>query len=150
MRKWWRGDEWRCGRFVEKEIETHCLGIRIPRTDEQAVKDLIELQTRRAVISRSSWSGRSVTYPDLPFIVEAKALGPDPDHAPCVEQDDANSDCIEHGLGGKLVAFLDSPVDENTDGLSNDSDNEEVCELQEIVCYNFVLQCGDHSDGCVQ
>ena len=57
----------------------------------------------------------SLTFPD---IVEPKLLCPDTDHAPTIEQDNANGDGVEHGLCGQAEALLDLPEGKDTYSLS--------------------------------
>lgn len=54
-------------------------------------------------------------------MVESKPLRPDADHAPAVEQDDADCDRTEHGLRSELVSLLDEPKGVYTDGLRSQS-----------------------------
>lgn len=42
-------------------------------------------------------------------MMEAKFLRPDTDHAPAVQQDDADGHSVEHGLRSKLPTFLNVP-----------------------------------------
>lgn len=111
-------------------IGTYRLRIAIPGANEQAVKDLI--------------------HPDFPLVVESEAVGPDPDHAPAIEQDDSHGYGVEHGLGGELEAFLDHPEGEDTHRLGENADDEEVCQFERVVRYDGVLEGGDDGDGGVE
>lgn len=113
-----------------RHLADHGLRVTVPRADEQAVEDLVQ--------------------PDFPALVEPEGLRPDADHAPAVEEDNADGHGHEHGLGGEGEAFLDLPVGSNADGLRGDADDEEVCELQAVVGYDLVLQRADHSDSGVE
>lgn len=69
----------------------------------------------------------------LPYIVETKLLRPNTDHAPAVEQDDANGHGVEHGLCREAEALLDLPESENAHGLSSYANNKEVRKIQSVV-----------------
>jgi hypothetical protein len=105
------------------------------------------------------------TYPDLPDMVESKPLRPDPDHAPAIEQDDADCYGIEHGFCSELISLLDRPERIYTDGLRNqfscsclilkthlscNADDEEIRQLERVVSYHAVLQCRDDSHSRIQ
>lgn len=87
------------------------------------------------------------TFPD---VVEAEFLRPNPDHPPCVEQDDRNRHGVEHGLRGQTEAFLDVPKAENPQRLGCDADDEQVGQVQSIVGNDGVLQGADDGDGGVE
>ena len=112
------------------DFRNHGLRIRIPRADEDAVEDLVE--------------------PKLPLVVEAEFLGPDADHAPGVQDDDAERDGVEHGLRGELVTLLDRPEGPDAQGLGGDADEQEVGQLQSVEGDDFVLESADDSDRGVQ
>lgn len=76
---------------------------------------------------------KSLTFPN---VVESKLLRPDTDHAPRIEQNDANRHGVEHSLRGKAEAFLDLPEGEDTHGLSSYAHDEEVREVESVVCDN--------------
>ena len=61
--------------------------------------------------------------PDFPDVVEAEVRAPDADHAPAVEQDDAEHDGVEHGFGGEAEAFLGPPEGVDAQGLGGDADD---------------------------
>jgi hypothetical protein len=82
--------------------------------------------------------------------VEPKLLCPDTNHAPSIEQDDANGYGVEHGLCGKAEALLDLPEGKDTYSLSCYAHNQEVCKVEGIVCNNRILQGSDDSDGSVK
>ena len=79
---------------------------------------------------------RELTFPN---VVESKLLRPDTDHSPCIEQDDANRYSVEHGLCGKAEAFLDLPESKDAQCLSSYAHDEEVCEVESVVCNNRIL-----------
>lgn len=82
--------------------------------------------------------------------MEAEFLRPNPDHPPCVEQDDRNRHGVEHGLRGQTEAFLDVPKAENPQRLGCDADDEQVGQVQSIVGNDGVLQGADDGDGGVE
>lgn len=49
--------------------------------------------------------------------METEALGPDSDHSPAVEKDNAKCDNVEHGFGSQLITLLNEPKRVNTDSL---------------------------------
>lgn len=49
--------------------------------------------------------------------METEALGPDSDHSPTVEKDNAECDDVEHGFGSQLITLLNEPKHVNTDSL---------------------------------
>lgn len=112
-----------------RHLTDHRLAVAVPRTHKQAVESLI--------------------HPDLPALVEAEVLAPDADHAPAIEEHDTHCDDHEHGLGGQAVVLLYAPEGADTDGLSGDAHDKQVCELQTVVCDDFVLKCADDCDGCI-
>nr|POF03974.1 glucosamine-6-phosphate isomerase 1 [Quercus suber] len=111
-------------------IATYRLAVAIPWANEQPVEDLID--------------------PDLPDVVEAKALRPDADHAPAIQQDDADGYGVEHGLGRQLIAFLHVPECQDAHALGGDADDEQVCELEGVVGDDGILQRADDGDGGVE
>ena len=90
------------------------------------------------------------TYPNFPLIVEAELLRPDANHAPAVEQYNADCDNHEHSLGREPIAFLNLPEGTDANGLSRDTDDEEVRELETVVCDDFVLQGSDNGHSGIQ
>ena len=50
-------------------------------------------------------------------MVEAKAGGPDSDHAPAVKQDYADCDDVEHSFRGEVQVALNEPEGIDADGL---------------------------------
>lgn len=115
---------------ARRHLADHRLAVAVPRTHEQAIESLI--------------------HPDFPALMEAERLRPDADHAPAVEDDDAHCDDHEHGFGREAVVFLDAPEGADADCLRGDADNEEVRELETVVCYDFVLEGPDDGHGGVQ
>ena len=61
--------------------------------------------------------------PDFPFVVEAEFVGPDSDHAPEIEDNDRESDDVEHCFDGETEALLRPPETVDTNSLGHDSDN---------------------------
>lgn len=59
-------------------------------------------------------------------MVEAEVVGPVADHTPAVEQDDADHDDVEHGLGADLVVLLKPPVRADAHALGHDAHDKEV------------------------
>ena len=60
---------------------------------------------------------RGVTYPNFPQVMEPESVGPNANHTPTVQEDNAKCNCIEHGLCVEFVSFLDGPEGENTNSL---------------------------------
>lgn len=60
--------------------------------------------------------------PYFPFVMEAEACGPDSDHAPAVEEDDADCDGVEHGFCAEVEMSLDIPEGVNADCLEGAMD----------------------------
>ncbi len=83
-------------------------------------------------------------------MVETEFLRPDTNHAPPVEDDDADGDGDEHCFGGKAVFLLDEPETAYAGGLSGDADNVEVDEFEAVVCDDRVLESSDDGHGCVE
>lgn len=100
------------------------MGVRVPRAYEEAIVDLIK--------------------PDFPNVMEAKFIGPNPNHAPAVENDNAEGYDIEHCLGGEVKMALSPPEGVDADGLRNNPDNEEVGEHEGVIRYNGVLERADY------
>lgn len=86
----------------------------------------------------------------FPRVVEAEFLCPDTDHAPGVEQDDANGHCIEHGLRRKTEALLNLPEGKNANGLSSYANNEKVRKIQGVVRHDRILESADDGDGRIK
>ena len=82
--------------------------------------------------------------------MESKFLRPNADHSPCIEQDDANRYSVEHCLCGKAEAFLDLPESKDAYGLSSYAYDEEICEVESVVCNDRILQGADHGDGSIK
>lgn len=55
-----------------------------------------------------------LVQPELPFIMEAKFLGPNTYHSPSVQQENAEHDDVKHDLGAESKSFLDHPKAINT------------------------------------
>lgn len=58
-----------------------------------------------------------LAYPKLPGVVKSEFVGPDPDHAPTIKQNDSDRNRVEHGFGSELEALLDKPECIDADGL---------------------------------
>ena len=114
---------------ARRYLTDHGLAVAIPRAHKQAVESLI--------------------YPDFPALVEAEILAPDANHAPSIEEHDAHCDDHEHGLGGQAVVLLNAPKGTDANGLSGDSDDEQVRELETVIRDDFVLKSADDSDGSI-
>ena len=65
--------------------------------------------------------------------MEAEFLCPDADHAPCVEDYNAEGYDIKHGFCGESVASLCPPETVDADCLRDDADDEEIGELESVV-----------------
>ena len=91
----------------EGKGDTYGLGVRIPWADEEAVEGLVD--------------------PYFPLVVEPEAVCPNPDHAPSIQEDNADCHGVEHRLSWELEALLDIPEGENSDCLGCYADDEEVC-----------------------
>lgn len=83
---------------ARRDFGDHDLTVRVPGADEEPVIGLVE--------------------PHFPDAVESKALRPDTDHAPTVEEDDGYSDGVEHGFGAEAEALLDVPEAVDADSLA--------------------------------
>lgn len=79
--------------------------------------------------------------------MKTELLRPNPNHAPSIEDDDAESHDVEHCLRGEVIAALEKPETVDSDSLSNYPDDEEISKLESVVSYNGVLKSSDHSDG---
>lgn len=49
--------------------------------------------------------------------MESKAIGPDSNHSPTIQKDNAECNGIEHGFCSQFEALLDGPECVNTHGL---------------------------------
>src|SRR5690242_3574273 len=79
-----------CGeRYVlfppRRNFRYHRLRIRVPLAHKETIKGLVN--------------------PELPFVMEAEFLGPNSNHAPAVEEDDANHDRVKHDLRAESEPF---------------------------------------------
>lgn len=79
---------------------------------------------------------RELTFPN---VVESKLLRPDTDHSPCIEENNANCYSVEHSLCGKAETFLDLPEGKDAQRLSSYAHDEEVCEVESVVCDDRIL-----------
>jgi len=82
--------------------------------------------------------------------MKAEIGGPDPEHAPAVEQENAEHDGYEHGFGGEGVEALETPEEEDAEGLGGDADEEEVGEGEGVIGDEGVLEGADDGDGGVE
>ena len=57
------------------------------------------------------------SYPKLPSIVESKAVSPNTDHPPNIENDDRDCNNVEHSLIGKPKMLLTQPERADPGGL---------------------------------
>jgi len=57
-------------------------------------------------------------YPEFPGVMETKLVGPDTDHAPAIEQDDAECNGVEHSLSPESITLLGPPECVDADRLA--------------------------------
>jgi hypothetical protein len=78
---------------------------------------MLDIPVRRiSTVSLIDCTGMS--YPEFPGVVEPKLVGPDTDHAPAIEQDDAECNGVKHRLGSESITLLNPPECVDADRLT--------------------------------
>ena len=88
--------------------------------------------------------------PKLPFIVEAKLVCPNTDHAPSIQEHDSEHYGDEHGLRAQPEALLDCPEAEDARTLRRNAHDEEICECEGVVRDDAILEGREDRDGGVE
>ena len=92
----------------------------------------------------------TLVKPDFKDVMEAKRLSPDPNHSPAIQEQDANDNEVEHCFRSYFKSTLNPPEDPDSDGLSRNSNKQNISQREYIVFDNLILQRGDDCDGRVQ
>lgn len=71
-------------------------------------------------------------------------------HAPRIQNKDADDNGVKHHFRGESESLLDIPKATDTNQLSGDADNEEICQCQGAVGHYRVLKRSNDRDSCIQ